>query len=101
MEMGGIMKKRTRHDAQFKAKVALEAIRGERTIAEIASGYGIHPNMIGQWRKQLLEQAPGIFSNKREREKETDLELQAELYQQIGQMKVELDWLKKKYRLIA
>ena len=88
-------------DAQFKAKVAIEAIKGERTLAEIGSAYEVHPNLVGQWRKQLLEQAVEIFSNKRERDKEDTEKMQSELYQQIGQLKVELDWLKKKYRLIA
>ena len=88
-------------DAQLKAKVAIEAIKGERTLAEIGSIYEVHPNLVGQWRKQLLEKSVEIFSNKRERESEDGEKLQAELYQQIGQLKVELDWLKKKYRFIA
>ena len=96
-EEGESMKK---FDAQLKAKVALEAVKGERTLAEIGSIYEVHPNLVGQWRKQLLEQAAEIFSSKRERDKEEGEKLQAELYQQIGQLKVELDWLKKKSRLI-
>ena len=88
-------------DAQLKAKVAIEAVKGERTLAEIGSIYEVHPNLVGQWRKQLLEKSAEIFSNKRERETVDAEKLQAELYQQIGQLKVELDWLKKKYRLIA
>jgi transposase-like protein len=95
--LGGEMKK---FDAQFKAKVALEAIKGERTLAEIGSIYEVHPQLVGQWRKQLLEQAAEIFSRKPERNKEESEKLQAQLYQQIGQLKVELDWLKKKSRLI-
>ena len=63
--------------------------------------YEVHPNLVGQWRKQLLEESVAIFSSKRERETENAEKLQAELFQQIGQLKVELDWLKKKYRLIA
>ncbi|MEW6738147.1 MAG: transposase [Acidobacteriota bacterium] len=82
-------------DAQLKAKVALEAIKGERTLAEIGSIYEVHAQLVGQWRKQLLEQAGEIFSSKRERETQDAEKLQAELYQQIGQLKVELDWLKK------
>jgi transposase-like protein len=96
-EEGKIMKK---FDAQLKAKVALEAIKGERTLAEIGSIYEVHPNLVGQWLKQLLEQAAEIFSSKREHDKAESEKLQAELYQQIGQLKVELDWLKKKSRLI-
>ena len=94
-------KNRNRYDAQFKAKVALEAIKGENTIAELASDYGVHPNLIGQWRKQVLQQLPAIFSNKQKRDEQDSEQLQAELYKQIGQLKVELDWLKKKSRLIA
>ena len=88
-------------DAQLKAKVAIEAIKGERTLAEIGSIYEVHPNLVGQWRKQLLEKSVEIFSSKQQRESEEAEKLQAELYQQIGQLKVELDWLKKKYRHIA
>jgi transposase len=83
-------------DPALKAKVALEAIKGEKTVAEIASQFKVHPNQVTQWRKKVLEALPGVFSGRRKREdRETD-ELQAELYRQIGQMKVELEWLKKK-----
>ena len=92
--------KRT-HDAGLKAKVALEAIKGEKTIAEISSKYGIHPNQIGQWKKVVLERLPELFNGKMIKKADrTAEEIQAELYQQIGQLKVELDWLKKKSRLL-
>lgn len=91
---------RRQHSSAFKAKVALEAVKGEKTIAQISSEYGIHPNQIRQWRKQLLEMLPSLFSDRRKRiEKDRD-ELEAELYRQIGQLKVELDWLKKKLQLL-
>ena len=93
------MKKK--HDAAFKARVALEAIKGEKTIAQIASEYGVHPNQIGQWKKRLLKDLPSIFSDRRKREgKEVQAE-KDELYRQIGQLKVELDWLKKKSQLLG
>jgi len=91
---------RKSHSAAFKAKVALEAIKKEKTIAQLSSEYGVHPNQITQWRKRLLDELPDIFSRKRKK-KETDTEaLQAELYRQIGQLKVELDWLKKKSEML-
>lgn len=93
------MKKK--HDATFKARVALEAIKGEKTMAQIASEYGVHPNQIGQWKKRLLKDLPSIFSDRRKREgKEAQAE-KDELYRQIGQLKVELDWLKKKSQLLG
>ena len=95
--MGNI---RRNHSASFKAKVALEAVKKEKTIAQLSSEYGVHPNQITQWRRRLLDEIPDIFSRKRKK-KETDAEaLQSELYRQIGQLKVELDWLKKKSELL-
>lgn len=91
---------RRRHNAAFKAKVALEAVKGERTIAQIASEFGIHPNIVRKWRKQLLEMLPDLFSDRRKKVEDDRDELEAELYRQIGQLKVELDWLKKKFQLL-
>lgn len=83
-------------DAALKAKIAFEAAKGEKTTSQLASEYGVHPNQIGQWKKKLLEELPAIFSDKRiYRDKDRE-ELEAELYRQIGQLKVELEWLKKK-----
>ncbi|HSW39464.1 MAG TPA: IS3 family transposase [Acidobacteriota bacterium] len=89
-------KQRKRYDAAIKAKVALEAIKGHRTINEIASAYEVHPNQVTQWKKQALEQLPVIFSDGRARADSANEELRNQLYQQIGQLKCELDWLKKK-----
>jgi transposase len=90
-------KMRRRHDAAFKARVALEAVKGEKTIAQLSSDYGVHPNLIRQWKKRLLEDLPSLFSNnKGKRSKDNRADLESELYRQIGQLKVELDWLKKK-----
>ena len=89
--MGDIRKK---YDAALKAKIALEAVRGDKTIREISSTYGVHPNQIMKWKKQLLAELPSIFNNKQVKAEKEDLE--AELYRQIGQLKVELEWLKKK-----
>ena len=89
------------HDAAFKAKVALEAVRGEKTLSQIASEYGVHANQIGQWKKRLLEELPGLFSDRRRREGKEDEAQADELYRQIGQLKVELDWLRKKSQLLG
>lgn len=91
---------RRQHDAAFKAKVAFEAAKGEKTIAQVASEFGIHPNQIRQWRRHLLETLPDLFSDRRKHVEKSRDELEAELYRQIGQLKVELDWLKKKSQLL-
>jgi len=88
--------KRRNHSAAFKAKIALAAAKGDKTIAELASEYQVHPNQITQWKKQLLESLPEFFSRRRRHERQDQEELTSQLYQQIGQLKVELDWLKKK-----
>ncbi|ACB54538.1 putative transposase [Crocosphaera subtropica ATCC 51142] len=92
---------RKRYSAEFKAKIALEAIKGLKTVNEIAGEFGVHPTQIQQWKKQLLERLPDIFSQKQEKRKKQDEELTAQLYQQIGQLKVELDWVKKKAGLLG
>jgi putative transposase len=86
---------RKNHDAAFKARVALEALKGDRTMAELSSEYGVHPNQIRQWRQKLVDELPGVFSDRRQKNDKEVEEVTAELYRQIGQLKVELDWLKK------
>ena len=83
------------YSAAFKSRVALEAIKAEKTMAEIASQFEVHPNQVTKWKKQALEAMPDIFADKR-RKKKKDKQNSDELYRQIGQLKVELDWLKKK-----
>lgn len=96
------MKKlRRTHDGAFKARVALEAVKGEKTIAQIASEYGIHPNQIGQWKKHFLKELPSLFSDTRKKEDRENEALEDELYRQIGQLKVELEWLKKKSQILG
>ncbi len=87
---------RKRHSASFKAKVALAALKGDQTLAELSSIFGVHPNQISRWKREFLEGASEIFSNGSSRERE--LELQRELdeaHRQLGQTRVELEWLKK------
>src|SRR3954470_22535947 len=84
--------KRKQHSATFKARVALEALKGRKTTNEIASEYQIHPNLVTKWKSQLQQQAAALFgaANRREDDQKAAEELQAQLYQQIGQLKVEL-----------
>ena len=88
---------RRRFDAKFKAKVALEAIRGLKTVSEIAQQFQVHPNQVTTWKKQLLGGAELAFENGSVASKKKNNEPEAgELYEQIGRLKVELEWLKKK-----
>lgn len=87
---------RNRYGSSLKAKIALEAIRGEKTAAELAGRYEVHVSQITRWKKQAVERLPEIFSNKGEKDRLEGEKLQGELYKQIGRLKVELDWLKKK-----
>jgi transposase-like protein len=91
---------RRRFSAEYKAKVALAAIKGEKTLNELAKEYEVHPNQIVTWKKQLLDGATEVFSSAREKKASDEEAVKAGLYQQIGQLKVELDWLKKKSGLV-
>ena len=87
---------RRKFAAATKARVALEAIKGLRSVTELAGAHQVHPGQITHWKKQLLDGAEQIFSEGRGSTKQDSEELIARLYQQIGQQKVELDWLQKK-----
>ena len=88
------------HPPAFKAKVALEAIKEQKTIAELASLYGVHPTQITKWKRKALDFIQEIFSDKYQSQTKNDDELIQELYKQIGKLQVERDWLKKKIGLI-
>jgi putative transposase len=89
-------KKRKVYKAEFKAKVALEAVKGRLTINQIAKEFEVHPNQVATWKKQFLDSLPQVFESSGKSKSVENEELTNRLYQQIGQMKVELDWLKKK-----
>jgi len=87
---------RKSYPSEFKAKVALEALRENRTAAELSSAFGVHSTMITRWKRHVLDQLPCLFSDKIKQKDNDQEELIGSLYQQIGQLKVEVDWLKKK-----
>jgi len=87
---------RTKRTSEFKAKIALAAIRGDQTVTELASLYKVHPNQITTWKRQAQDQLVAAFDHKKAKSLKADEKLKEELYRQIGQLKVELDWLKKK-----
>jgi transposase-like protein len=93
-------KQRKNYSPEFKAKLALAAIRGEQSMNQLSTLYGVHPNQIGIWKKQAQEAVKTAFNGQTVREAKADEELKERLYSQIGQLKVELDWLKKKVGLL-
>jgi transposase-like protein len=91
-----MVRKRKSHSAFFKAQVALAALKGDKTISELASLHGVHPALIHSWKKLLMSNAEGVFqSGVKSSSSDHDI-LESQLYEQIGRLKTELDWLKKK-----
>jgi transposase len=90
--------KRKQHTAAFKAQVALAALKGDRTINELASQFAIHPTLIHGWKKHLLAEAAQLFARAGGKDNTTEVDAgKAELFEQIGRLKMELEWLKKKF----
>lgn len=89
-------RKRRSFTSTFKSKVALEAIQGMRTISELAQKHKLHPTQINLWKKQLLDGAESVFEDGSKQKQETDEPKITELYEQIGRLNVQLEWLKKK-----
>lgn len=93
--------KRRRHSAEFKVKVVLAALREDKTQSQLASEFGIHPLQISAWKKQAVETMPENFGARRERTAAEQAELEQRLYERIGRLETELDWLKKKVGPLA
>lgn len=88
--------KRRQHDGQFKFRIALAAAKDDKTVSELASETGVHPSQIGAWKRQLLEGGNELFARKNGKKERVQSAKEAELYEQIGRLKMELEWLKKK-----
>ena len=88
------------HEASTKARVALEAVKERETVAQIAKRFGVHPTQVNQWKRKLLEDATGLFEREHGARRIEAFET-TELYEQIGRLKMELDWLKKKSAQLA
>jgi putative transposase len=90
-----VSKKRRQYSTQYKFQVALEAANGNKTLSELSSETGVHPNQISSWKRQLLEDGAELFQRKGTGNEHAQAEQEAELYEQIGRLKMELEWLKK------
>jgi transposase len=88
---------RKKYSPEFKAKVALEALKGDETLSSLASKYGVHPNLISNWKRQLKSGMKEIFRDGQKNIHKNDAEIESKLYEEIGRLKFELDWLKKKF----
>ena len=91
---------RKQYSSEFKAKVALEAVKGELTLSELSQKYEVHPNMITKWKSQFIIEVPKIFADKRRKENKSKEVSVDDLYKQIGVLQVERDFLRKKYKQV-
>jgi transposase-like protein len=90
-----LTKKRKRYSAQFKFQIALEVVKGLKTVNQLASEHEVHPNQVSQWKRQLLAEGATIFDNGSGQQQREAAKTEAELYEQIGRLKMEVEWLKK------
>lgn len=90
------MNKRRKHSSSFKFKVAVDALRERETLAQLGSRYEVAPAQISQWKKQLMDQGPEVFSQNKKERVSKDVPSEADLYRKIGELEMQLDWLKKK-----
>jgi putative transposase len=88
--------KRRKFSDEFKAKVALDAVRGVKTLSELAAEYKVHPNQISKWKKQLLDNASELFTSGNSRAVKSEEEVTGPLYEEIGRLKMDIKWLEKK-----
>ena len=87
---------RNKQSEELKARIALDAIKGQKTLSELASEYGVHANQISRWKKQLLDASPDIFTRGKDKEAEKEAVERDRLYKKVGQLQIEVDWLKKR-----
>jgi putative transposase len=90
--------KRRRFSSEFKARVVRAALREDKTLAQLASEFDVHPNQITEWKRQAIESLPDVFSRKKKRQQQDNQQLIDRLYQQIGELQVDVNWMKKKSR---
>jgi transposase-like protein len=88
--------KRKQYSNDFKFKIALEAVKGAKTVSQLAAEYNVHPTQIGTWKKQLVQQGKTLYTRPNDRQQREQQDKEAALYEQIGRLKMELEWLKKK-----
>ena len=89
-------KERKQYQAEFKFRVALEAAKNGKTVSQLASEYGVHPTQINEWKGQLMREGAAVFERRPAQQQQAAAKLETELYEQIGRLKMELEWLKKK-----
>ena len=93
--------KRRRFTAEFKTRVVRAALREDKTLAELASQFGVHPSQITEWKRQVLEAMPDVFGRRKAADARASEEHEARLYEQVGKLQVELEWMKKKARQLG